>query len=90
MSRAVIMKAPGFFAGDWLLVTGKPTAPLPDDVADRLIMRGRADEVEDVEAAKAIESGSPRRSKKRNRGADVVTGAPAADLPDIAVDPDPA
>ena len=91
MSRAVLMVAPAFYQGAWLEATGEPTAPLPDLVADKLVKRGRAVEVEArelvaavaaeaaalVEAAAAVAVKAPR--KRQNRGADAVIDAPAAD-----------
>lgn len=71
MTRQVLMTAPSHFLGADLLPGETPT--LPDDVADRLVARGRAVEAEaDPEPAP-----SPR-----NRGAAAVIAAPAADPAD--------
>lgn len=75
MTRKVLMLAPSHFAGEPLSPGDTPT--LPDDVADRLIERGRAVEA-DAETL-AASAPSPRGRGGRNRGASAVIDAPAAD-----------
>lgn len=91
------MTSAQYFRGAWLLPDGRPTAPLPDDVADRLVARGRAIEVEApaqvaavaAEAAALVADHAATARKPRNRGAKAVTEAPAAD-PLAAVESTPA
>lgn len=73
-SRQVRMIAPSGYNGAALMIGDKPD--LPAAMADRLVARGRAVEIDAPEASVEVEAPAKR---KRNRGAAAVADAPAAD-----------
>lgn len=76
-ARQVRMIAPSTYQGNALDIGEEPI--LPKLVADRLVNRGRAVEIEAGAPAVVDAPEKPRRPGRSNRGAKAVMAAPAAD-----------